>query len=665
MSMNIMKNTVLALSFSLLSSTVLASPTIKWHVEAGFAPFGLTEKPSKTSEDWMPTSTDGVIETFDHWYLRIATGEDGTSKKKDPISSSPYSIFLDPGFLAKGGKSPWDAAAGHYQDDYARPKDVTILASVDELLGTCEWLVRSLSLEQPIRVSVPCKDEVRLIVPLAGANISVTSSNGAIATAPINVEHRVVVGLGDSYGSGEGNPDIPTQWRSKTPMPNTYEWFASSKADKSLIAKDAQWFDTDCHRSFWSHQTYTAMRLAAENPHRLVTFLHYACSGAEIFDGMLVRQQRPPGLKERCKNNSKESCFLRRSQLAAAVIDLCEGGEEGTTPDSQSIKDFSTEVATKSKPFYKMDAYKKLDNSLDLRECKGLVRKPDLVLISIGGNDAGFAQLAMWAIVPQEFRSKILDVFYGIGLKQVVVCPDTSHDKRKCKRSDVELSDQIERRYGLLATALKDFVEVPPERVVISSLPDPIRRDPSAPEKWCADNDGVNVDNAWDGARGLLPNLMRPKRWAFNIIGHSDNVDDKSEAEILATDTLPKLRKEIRVGATSNGFIFAADTSEAFVGHGWCERAANDQPVALPSSSPNEWRCSEKNESLVGSPACWKPYQPAERYIRTLNDSMLTQASSRGDGINGSVHPTAQGQAAIAMRLIEYVHRVLPPLVQP
>ncbi len=643
-SIGFIRRSIFAIACALLSTSALAVPKIQWRVEAGFAPFAWTSNPSETSERWMPKSNSGVIENFNEWYLRLAREGNG-------ISDSPYSKF------ALGQNSPWDQAKGHYLDSYTRPENVNVRAKVDDMHGVCEWTVRSLSLKVSLHILASCKDEATLTVPLAGAEVSVTSKDSAMATETVVIDHRVIIGLGDSYAAGEGNPDVPTRWQNKAPKPNTYDWFASSKSAKSLIAEDAQWFDTACHRSFWSHQTYTAMRLAAENPHRLVTFLHYACSGAEIFDGMLVRQEQPPGLKDTCnKSRDPSNCFVPRSQLAAAVIDLCKGD---TTQASQWINDFSAEVETKSKPFYKMGAYraaeKNLGSSLDLFECSGEQRKPDLVLISIGGNDAGFGQLAMWAIAPYEVRSSILDVFYGIGLKasNATVCPENAIHKGKCDLTDVDLIRQIERRYDLLSVALDNLVRVSPENVVVANLPDPIRRDHSASPQLCSDESGVHFENAWDGARGLIPFglFTRPKRWQFNILGHTDD----SEAAILSKYTLPELRKAIGIGATSHSFVFAAETSEAFVGHGWCERSDNDQPIALPSSSPAEWRCPG---SANGSPSCWRPYQPAQRYIRTLNDSVLTQASSRNDGINGAVHPTAQGQAAIAAHLIDYVHRI-------
>lgn len=609
-----------------------AESRIQWRVEAGFAPFAWTVKPDETSKHWLPNRGKKDFETFDEWYMRLSnTG----------ITKSPYSDFFVPPPIGKG--SPWNAVAGHYRDEYSRPTEVTIRAWVTGLRGQCEWKVQSSKVAQLKPVSFDCEAEAELLVPLSGAEITVTSAGSATITESVAIDHRVVVGMGDSYASGEGNPDIPTRWRNEVPKEKTYNWF-NPKSDDFLVANDAQWFDTACRRSFWSHQTYTAMRLAAENPHRLVTFLHYACSGAEIFDGMLVRQKRIPGIKG----------LVPRSQLAAAVLDLCHSGN--IVARSNLINEFAKNVKKKSQGFFKMNNYNR--HGLDLRECGGKQRIPDLVLISIGGNDAGFAQLAAWAILPVEVRSDILNVFYGIGLKSEIVCPIESdvYMKGKCKRSDDDLINQIERRYALLGEAVKNLIKVTPDKVVITSLPDPLRLD-SVSGKVCSDEGRVvNYNNAWDGARGFLKKHNFPHRWQFNVTEYEAKilaVRTERKNKTLAEGTLTKLRAAVSLGATSNGFIFASDTSEAFVGHGWCEPSKNDLPIALPSSSPNEWHC----DGTIKGPACWRAYHPAKRYTRTLNDSLLTQASSRGDGINGALHPTAQGQAAIATRLIKYVNR--------
>lgn len=70
----------------------------------------------------------------------------------------------------------------------------------------------------------------------------------------------LIVGLGDSNGSGEGNPD-------------------------NLAS--ASWIDQRCDRSHWSYQAKTAAALEDASPLTSVTFVHLACSGASITQGLI------------------------------------------------------------------------------------------------------------------------------------------------------------------------------------------------------------------------------------------------------------------------------------------------------------------------------------------------------------------------------------------
>jgi hypothetical protein len=91
------------------------------------------------------------------------------------------------------------------------------------------------------------------------------------------VKGRVIVGLGDSYASGEGNPDYPANYSKPKTLGGTH---------RPLPASGPHWLDPACHRSVYSHQQRIAMQLAAENRQSVVSFLGYACSGATIPDVM-------------------------------------------------------------------------------------------------------------------------------------------------------------------------------------------------------------------------------------------------------------------------------------------------------------------------------------------------------------------------------------------
>lgn len=145
-----------------------------------------------------------------------------------------------------------------------------------------------------------------------------SGSENKIDRVTIDVKDLLVVGLGDSYASGEGMPDVP----------------------KKSLQRKSQWLDKKCHRSLLSAQSLTAARLAASNLHRSVTFVSRACSGAKIDEVHNLEQ----------KHKTKEA------QLSAIKTDLCLDKLKGGV-------------------------------------CEGKIRQPDLVLLSIGGNDAHFAPM--------------------------------------------------------------------------------------------------------------------------------------------------------------------------------------------------------------------------------------------------------------------------------
>ncbi len=145
-----------------------------------------------------------------------------------------------------------------------------------------------------------------------------------------------MVGFGDSYGSGEGNPLTID------------EWFGS---------QEATWDNKRCHRSRLSGQEIAAQELdmlAGVN----VTFLHLACSGALASEGILQ-----PYMGIEPSDDNLPPLPPQIDQAAEYV-------------------DYTTNAA-------------------------GEKRYPDVIVTSIGGNDAGFATVVEecvtypdWILVP-------------------------------------------------------------------------------------------------------------------------------------------------------------------------------------------------------------------------------------------------------------------------
>lgn len=110
--------------------------------------------------------------------------------------------------------------------------------------------------------------QVTALVPDEGVYevaLTVTAADGGTdtRTRTIEVQDLLVVSVGDSVASGEGNPDVPGDgW---------WPWSTS-----------ARWQDRQCNRSALSGPAQAAIQLEGVSPRSSVTFLHLACSGASI-----------------------------------------------------------------------------------------------------------------------------------------------------------------------------------------------------------------------------------------------------------------------------------------------------------------------------------------------------------------------------------------------
>jgi lysophospholipase L1-like esterase len=116
-----------------------------------------------------------------------------------------------------------------------------------------------------------CQFEVRLPEGVHQVTMTMTAQDGTTGTGviTITVQDWLVFGLGDSNGAGEGAPkeDIATV----NGVPDPLEL----------------WTNERCHRSTNSYQAMTARTVENQDDLTSVTFVHLACSGASIQNGML------------------------------------------------------------------------------------------------------------------------------------------------------------------------------------------------------------------------------------------------------------------------------------------------------------------------------------------------------------------------------------------
>lgn len=215
------------------------------------------------------------------------------------------------------------------------------------------------------------------------------------------VKEVLIVGMGDSFASGEGAPDIPTDPKRNTAGEDTA----------------AYWIERRCHRSALSSQMRAAIQFAADNPKKLTTFLGFACSGATITDGILgnyryageeidllrkAEQQLSWYHSKTVKKNAKKLInFLTRSQIEQAKTALCEKKLLRSGKNAKG-KDLIIEQCIGDKPKFVRD-------------------KIDYLLLSVGGNDIGFGGVIASALAPSNFpkinnrlKKTSNDFFYNI-----------------------------------------------------------------------------------------------------------------------------------------------------------------------------------------------------------------------------------------------------------
>ena len=160
--------------------------------------------------------------------------------------------------------------------------------------------------------------------------------------------------------------------------------------DKAFIEENPRWSDQACHRSLYSHQLRAALQLGIEDPHRAVTYVGVACSGAEVTFGLFLRYTgnewvpNPPDM----------------SQISAVASAQCDKHEA-------PLQDLPEA--------YHMDGtIPELKGGLVLRKCDPLnARKIDLLLLSIGGNDVGFSRLLANAVLADQSLLRKLGGWIG------------------------------------------------------------------------------------------------------------------------------------------------------------------------------------------------------------------------------------------------------------
>jgi hypothetical protein len=587
---NMSKTCAIALVAILLpASAVSAQPTVEWRLELPFRLF-------KESADWerlkprpcYVAASEQCDKTLEEWYARVI------AERSDPWPEASRLEWTSPRLTNRGEYEP-----GNYSEEYLNPRLYRIVLSVPADVHGRRCHVTN----TPEPISAPCSPGLSVLVPAAGTELRISAEGGNSWTVPVKVTDHLVVGIGDSYASGEGNPDRPARLnpsRSAMAQLKNYGplWIRDYRT-ASQGEREASWLDDQCHRSLYSHQSLAAMWLASQDPHRAITFVHLACSGAEINDGLLQPQSDPPG-----------GGSVARGQLPELKRLLCKPA-------------INNQIRQPTKQ----------------QDCRAI----ELLMLSVGGNDVGFARFATHLIAPLHARFALLSPAYR-WFRGAFGNPLDENDVRDL------INTRLAGLYSALNGALGSHIRMSESgRVLITEYPIPLfREDGSACGRSVKDgcNEALCRTSMFELFGAQVPGALKLfGPWQFQISGDGPG----TEHSVSLSKVIRPLNRAVNAAAALHGWTSIGAFGSSVLNHGMC--AVSD---ASHSAQELGWTYVSKDGQWTrADPTKWNPYAERPRWFRTVHDSVLTQFRNDKVGmINGTMHPTARTHAAVAAAIV-------------
>ena len=575
---------------------------------------------------------------------------------------------------------------GKSREDYVLPEAHTVTVwispeKLDGVTGDCTWMWRGRRDGSKIETrKQTCAKKLTIShVPYSrdaatsGVSVAVTLPDGRqFSERDVVVEDLFVVALGDSFASGESNPDRPVQFSPSREMvydPTLLQdevaegpqhdippvrGFGLSSSDSQTNPKvlprrlmedelaerflrlsspefraafdraQAQWLSNDCHRSQYGYPVRVGLQLALENRHRSVTFATFTCSGAEIVHGLFLEMDPRQGFSE---PNGKKV----RSQLDQLTELLCRG------PARQQ--------AAYTLPMYATGSTSISPQRINMNWCPPHQRKRpiDVVLMSIGGNDVGFGWLVAYAMT--ESASNLAPIAAWIG-------------------SSIRFSPQVSRAYlnvldermKSLKDALHQGFGIEPTRVLQTTY-EPIQYDETGQLCGAQPTLGLDVHPGLQLHRGRLKETAD---FLDEFLGRLECISGKGR----------NCPGNLATGA-GTGFRLITDHVPEFTRRGMCARdpkrtLADGINMRVPRRAPG-------GEAFRPySPAATLPYARHWRLFRTPNDAFLTAHTHR-EGVSvfdilqpayaglysGAIHPTAEAHAIVADYVVRHARGIV------
>ncbi|MGF1622984.1 MAG: hypothetical protein ACFCUR_20530 [Rhodomicrobiaceae bacterium] len=516
---------------------------------------------------------------------------------------------------------------------------------------TCHWQLKSLAGQQLARKTAPCGKAVNFDIPYPdGARLGVSRWAGEPGMEQlIKVRDLLIVGMGDSFGAGEGNPDDPVRFNDarshdygRIEIAATGEKIAldgyparegnwSALRGSGFHKERARWWDRECHRSLYSHQLRAALQLAVEDPQRAVTFLNFSCAGAEIVEGVL--------LDATVRECSPGESFSVPAQISALSRELCRSTSRNAAMPAAIIQRMP-ELKNRTESALRLTRCQTVTENGRTRPA--LKRPIDLVFLSVGGNDVGFTPLVADSILSGS------SIYRRIGQHNGAVYGVAQARKRL---------DVLKKRFDGLKFALELFFDIGRDtKVVLTGYP-----------KMGYDADGMS---ACGGQRGMevFPAFHLDASKVGEAEGFSRELN-RSLAEFAGRD-----------------WRYVDGFREDFRSRGLCAASGGDPAdnLAFPRFINGEWTPYKPSE--------YAPYAERQRWFRTPNDAYMTAhmhaqaVSSFGSNCSGlfsgtlrtlarrhwqpfqlflastyggAFHPTAEGQARMADDVVKAARAAL------
>ena len=218
-----------------------------------------------------------------------------------PEATAPPGQFLDTDAVPRLGWSvpsrydaswsAWNSSTATYTNSVINPLNWSV--NLDGCASTSRRRITgfTFTVQQPgtawqrTFATPNCALRLRNVLPAQGyyrVTLTLHTTLGVSTPLPgiIAIKDYLIVSIGDSLASGEGNPD----------RPGSYDViFVAGKAVSVSTNTAARWKDRRCHRSARSGPALAAKAYEDADPKTSVTFVSVACSGAEILDLVSAR----------------------------------------------------------------------------------------------------------------------------------------------------------------------------------------------------------------------------------------------------------------------------------------------------------------------------------------------------------------------------------------